>query len=317
VVIVVFEGFQSLDAFGPAEVFSRAGYDVELAAVAAGPVRTSNGIRVEVERALAHVRGEVDTVLVAGGDGTRAALADDGLLRGLARLAGRARRVVSVCSGAFLLAEIGLLDGRRATTHWKWCDVLARRYPAVEVDGDSIFVRDGEVWTSAGVTAGIDLALALVDDDLGVATARDVARDLVVYLQRPGGQHQFSVAMATQPASRPVLRELQAWIREHLRDDCSVAALARRASMSERTLARAFRAELGVPPADFVEQVRIEAARQLLESSDLTVAAVARSCGFGTTETLHRAFLRRVQVTPAAYRERFKHPFRPSIERAG
>ncbi len=311
VVIVVFEGFQSLDAFGPAEVFARAGYEVQLAAVSAGPVRASNGVRIDVECALPRVRGELDTLLVAGGDGTRQALDDDDLLRAIAHSARRARRVVSVCSGAFLLAEIGLLDGRRATTHWKWCDVLARRYPAVEVDADSIFVRDGNVWTSAGVTAGIDLALALVDDDLGVDAARDVARDLVVYLQRPGGQHQFSVALATQPATRPVLRELQSWIREHLRDDCSVAALARQASMSERTLARAFRAELGVSPADLVEQLRIEAARQLLESSDLTVAAVARSCGFGTTETLHRAFLRRVNVTPAAYRERFRHPYRP------
>jgi transcriptional regulator GlxA family with amidase domain len=316
VVIVVFEGFQSLDAFGPAEVFSRAGYEVQLAAVVAGPVRASNGVCVEVEHPLSRVRGDLDTLLVAGGDGTRQALGDDDLLRAIARLAKRARRVVSVCSGAFLLAQVGLLDGRRATTHWKWCDVLARQYPAVEVDGDSIFVRDGNVWTSAGVTAGIDLALALVDDDLGVVEAREVARDLVVYLQRPGGQHQFSVALATQPATRPVLRDLQAWVREHLRDDCSVAALARQAAMSERTLARAFRAELDVSPADFVEQVRIEAARQLLESSDLTVAAVARSCGFGTTETLHRAFLRRVHVTPAAYRERFKHPYRPSIERA-
>jgi transcriptional regulator GlxA family with amidase domain len=320
VVIVVFEGFQSLDAFGPAEVFARAGDEVQLAALAAGPVRASNGVRIDVELALPHLRGQIDTLLVTGGPGTRDALRDGELLGAIARSARRARRVVSVCSGAFLLAEAGLLDGRRATTHWKWCDVLARQYPAVEVDGDSIFVRDGNVWTSAGVTAGIDLALALVDDDQGVAVAREVARDLVVYLQRPGGQQQFSVALATQPATRPALRDLQTWVREHLRDDCSVAALARQAAMSERTLARAFRAELGVSPADFVEQVRIEAGRQLLESSDLTVAAVARSCGFGTTETLHRAFLRRVNVTPAAYRERFRRPYRPdrpTHERAG
>lgn len=306
--MVVFEGFQSLDAFGPIEVFDAAGdaYRVTLAAPVAGAVRASNGVAVVAERALAGVRGPIDTLLVAGGDGTRTALADPTVVAGVRRLADRARRVTSVCSGAFLLAEAGLLDGRSATTHWAWCETLRRQYPDVAVDDDAIFVRDGEIWTSAGVTAGIDLALALVEDDLGAAAARRIARELVVYLQRPGGQSQFSAALAGQArARRPVLRELLAWIREHLDEDCSVPALARAAAMSERSLSRLFRAELDATPADVVEALRLEVARQHLEATELTVAAIAGRCGFGTPETLHRAFQRQLHITPTEYRSRF------------
>lgn len=316
VVFVAFEGMQLLDLVGPLEVFAGAaltagpskGYRTEIAALEGGEgrtVTTSSGVVVGVPLALEQVEGRIDTLVVVGGQGSRAAAADPAVVAEVRRLARRAGRVSSVCTGAFVLASAGLLDGRRATTHWAYCDALASGHPAVEVLGDPIFVRDGSVWTSAGVTAGIDLALALVEDDLGPGVARRVARHLVVYLQRPGGQNQFSAPLAVQAAERPALRELQVWIREHLDADCSAAALAREAGMSERTLARAFRNECGTTPADYVEQVRVEAARQALETSDLTVAAVAARCGFGTPETMHRAFNRRLGVTPGAYRARF------------
>lgn len=312
IVFVGFDGLEALDLFGPWEVFATARqlvegptYDLVLTSVDGGPVRTASGLAIADTVDLGRLRGPVDTIVVVGGDGTRQAVADPVLLRAVQRLAGRARRVTSVCTGSFVLAAAGLLDGRRATTHWAYADVLADAFPSVEVDADPIFVRDGPVWTSAGVTAGIDLALALVADDLGPDAARQVARRLVVYLQRPGGQHQFSAPMALQAAERPALRDLQVWIREHLDADCTVPALAQQAGMSERTLARAFRRECGTTPADYVEQVRVEAARQLLETTDLGVAAIARRCGFTHAETLHRAFRRRTGTTPAAHRARF------------
>jgi transcriptional regulator GlxA family with amidase domain len=242
---------------------------------------------------------------VAGGEGTAAALADGALVRGVRRLAGRARRVTSVCSGAFLLAEAGLLDGRRVTTHWSAAGTLARRYPTVTVDARPIFVRDGHVWTSAGVTAGMDLALALVGDDHGPELARAVARWLVLYLQRPGGQAQFSAHLDGRLARRPSLQDLQTWMAEHLDQDLSVAALARRAAMSERHFARRFREETGVTPADHVEALRTEAACRLLETTDEAIAAVARCCGFGTVETMYRAFRRRHGTTPGRHRAHF------------
>ena len=312
--VVGFGGIQSLDLVGPWEVFATADrlatsgprYRLELAAAGGGPITSSSGLAFGRAADLGRLRGPVDTLVVVGGDGTREAVVDEHLLAGIRRIAPRCRRVTSVCSGAFLLAAAGLLDGRRATTHWSWVDAMAASFPEVTVEADPIFVRDGDVWTSAGVTAGIDLSLALVEDDHGPDVARAVARQLVVYLQRPGGQHQFSAPLALQAADRPALRDLQTWIREHVADDCSVPALARQAGMSERTLARAFRTECGTTPADYVEQVRVEAARQLLETTDLTVATVATRCGFGTTETLHRAFRRRTGSTPAAHRARFR-----------
>jgi len=222
------------------------------------------------------------------------------------RASRRARRTTSVCTGSYLLAAAGLLDGRRATTHWEYCDRLAARYPAVRLDPDPVFVRDGDIWTSAGVTAGMDLALALVEDDLGPEVALTVARLLVVFLKRPGGQSQFSGALSVQQASRPALRELQAWIAGHLDDDLSVAALAARAHLSERSFARAFRAEVGQTPAVYVETLRVERARALLEDGAESLEAVARAAGFSSAEVLRRAFHRRLGVGPAAYRERFR-----------
>jgi transcriptional regulator GlxA family with amidase domain len=218
--------------------------------------------------------------------------------------------VTSVCSGAFVLAAAGLLDGRRATTHWQWCDTLAALYPGIAVERDSIFVVDGSVYTSAGVTAGMDLALALVEEDLGPDVARDVAQQLVVFLRRPGGQSQFSAQIAAPPAEREPLREVQAYIAANVAADLSVPSLAERAAMSPRNFARAFRRETGMTPAAYVESVRVEQARIALEGSDAGVESIARHCGFGTVETMRRAFHRRLGVGPAAYRSRF----RPQLE---
>lgn len=312
VVILAFPGLQTLDVHGPAEVFSTAttlnrgdGYAVEVAAQDPGPVRTSS-VALHPDGAIADCRGRIDTLLVPGGTGVAAACEDEALVGWLRAAAGRSRRVASVCTGSFLLARAGLLDGRRATTHWSGCTELARRHPEVEVDPDPIFVRDGHVITSAGVTAGMDLALALVEEDLGREIALEVARWLVLFVKRPGGQAQFSSQLAAQMAEREPLRELQAWIPDHLTDDLSVPALASRACMSERNFARAFRAETGMTPAAYVESARVESARIALETGGLPVEAVARRSGFGTVETMRRAFRRRLGVSPGSYRERFR-----------
>lgn len=247
----------------------------------------------------------VDTFLVAGGEGRRQLVEDESLLRELARIAPRARRFGSVCGGAFLLAAAGLLDGRRVTTHWAGCDGLARRHPSLTVEPDRIFVRDGEVVTSAGVTAGIDLALALVEEDHGGEVARTVARWLVVFLQRPGGQSQFSERLqAPVPAESP-LRALIDGIVAEPGGDHRVSTLAQRAALSERQLSRLFLRQARTTPARFVERVRVEAARDLLEGSTLPVEAISARCGFGSAETMRRAFLRVLGVGPAEYRDRF------------
>ena len=306
VVIVAFPDVQSLDVTGPAEVFAAGGYRVEIVAPTAGVVRASSGIALWADRSLADVRGPIDTLVVAGGAGTRAVMDDEGFVARIRRLAPKCRRVSSVCSGAFVLAAAGLLDGRRATTHWGWCDLLAESFPTVTVEPDRIFVRDGDVWTSAGVTAGIDLALAMVEDDQGRDVALGVARLLVVFLKRPGGQSQFSAQLAGQLAERQPLGDLQGWIADHLDEDLSVERLADRAAMSVRNFSRTFAREVGVTPARFVERVRVEGARRLLEESTLSVDEIARRCGFGTAETMRRTFLRGLHVTPTEYRRRFR-----------
>jgi transcriptional regulator GlxA family with amidase domain len=232
---------------------------------------------------------------------------DAALIARLRRVAARPRRLGSVCTGAFLLAATGLLDGRRATTHWAFCEQLAAEHPRIEVDPDPIFVRDGNVYTSAGVTSGMDLALALVEEDHGRELALAVARWLVLFLKRPGGQSQFSAQLSAQLASRAPLQELQAWIVENVGEDLSVAALAARAGMSPRNFARVFTREVGVTPARFVETARVEAARrQLEENGGQGVDGVAFTCGFGSAETLRRAFLRTLRVSPRDYRSRFQ-----------
>ena len=313
IVIVAFPDVQSLDVTGPAEVFAAASrlghadYAVDVVASGGEPIETTSGLRL-VPRPLSSARGPIDTLIVAGGAGTEAAVDDERLIAWVRGAAGRSRRTASVCTGAFLLARAGLLAGRRATTHWAWCPALRRRHPDVRVDPDPIFVRDGDVWTSAGVTAGIDLSLALVEDDAGAEAARDVARWLVLFLRRPGGQAQFSAQRSRRPAERDPLRELQAWLPDHLDDDLSVGALAERACMSPRNFARAFLREVGATPAAYVAELRLERARAELEGGDLPVDAVARRCGFGTAETMRRAFHRRLRVGPSEYRERFRSP---------
>ena len=312
ILVLAVEGAQSLDVMGPVEVFDHAdrlapgSYGIEVVGPTSdGQITMSNGVRLGVEP-LPEPPPRHDTLVVAGGVGARGATDDAAIVDWVARASRRARRTTSVCTGSYLLAAAGLLDGRRATTHWAFCDDLTARYPAVGLDPDPVFVRDGDIWTSAGVTAGMDLALSLVEDDLGAEVALTVARLLVVFLKRPGGQSQFSSALSAQQATRPALRELQAWIAGHLDEDLSVAALAARASLSERSFARAFRTEVGQTPAAYVETLRVERARALLQDGAESLEAVARAAGFSSAEVLRRAFHRRVGVSPAAYRERFR-----------
>lgn len=315
ILIVAFDGVQALDVTGPGDVFSLADptgacYQLRLVAREASVV-TSSGLRVTPDAGLRRVPPAIDTLIVAGGSGDRGTSADEELVDWLRRASGRARRVASVCTGAFLLARAGLLDGRRATTHWSACDELARRHPEVEVLPDSIYVRDGNVYTSAGVTAGIDLALALVEEDLGLEVATRVARQLVLFVRRPGGQSQFSHGLAARTASRPGIRELQEWINDHLDHELSVEALAGRAAMSPRNFARVFAAQTGKTPAAYVEALRLERARMLLEDTDDPIDAIAKRCGFGTVETLRRSFARHLHVSPRDYRQRFTRLVEP------
>ena len=247
----------------------------------------------------------IHTLVVVGGLGVRAHLGSDEFRAQLRGLAQRAERVTSVCTGALLLADAGLLAHRLATTHWASIDELVALSPTTDVEGDSIYVRDGDVWTSAGVTAGIDLALAMVEDDHGIDLAHQVAAWLVVFAQRPGGQSQFSARSTPRPARRRELRDLQHWIADHLADDLTIAALATRCAMSERTFARVFRDETATTPAAYVESLRLDAARHLLETTDLTVAGVAREVGFRSPERLHRAVKRHLGTTPDRYRQHF------------
>ena len=311
VAVVTFPSAQILDVTGPLEVFSSATrlvpgaeYRTRVVSASGGPVRASSGLSFDTTP-LTDVPGPVDTLVVAGGRDMDEACADEELVGHVRRLASGARRITSVCSGAFLLAAGGLLDGRRATTHWAECQLLATAYPRVSVDGDAIYVRDGDVWTSAGVTAGIDLALALVAEDHGARAAATVARHLVVYLRRSGGQAQFSSLLAAQAASREPLRDLLAWLPDHLTADLTVPALARRVHLSERQFSRVFRAELDATPSQHVETLRVEAACRLLETTGHAVDHIARICGFGAPETMNRAFRRRLNTTPGDHRHHF------------
>ena len=310
--LLAFPDAQSLDFVGPLEVFAIAErlspgrYTTEVVAPGGRPFATNSGLNVAPHRSTRACTGAIDTLVVAGGQGVRAALRDNALVQWIGRAATRSRRVTSVCTGSFLLAEAGLLEGRRVATHWASAGRLAERHPGIYVDAESIFVRDGDVWTSAGVTAGMDLALALVEDDLGPEAALEVARWLVVYAKRPGGQAQFSAALAAQTAQREPLREVQEWVRANPAGDCSIEALAARACMSPRNFSRAFSAEVGMTPAAWVEASRVDLAKGLLETTFAPTEVVAAECGFGTVETLRRAFRRRVGVSPGQYRERFR-----------
>ncbi|TFC21195.1 GlxA family transcriptional regulator [Cryobacterium glucosi] len=310
-VIVGFPSVQILDVTGPLEVFSTASrflpivrYATELVSTDGGPVLSTSGLEFATGPIDA-VAGNIDTLVVAGGRDMEEAAGDPRLVDSIRRLALVSRRVASVCSGAFLLGAAGLLDGRRATTHWAECEVLGRAYPEVTVDPDAIYVQDGNVWTSAGVTAGIDLALALVADDHGRKAAATVARRLVVYLRRSGGQAQFSALLAAQSANDEPIRDVLAWLPDNLTADLSISGMATRAHLSERQFSRVFKSEVGVTPAEHVEAIRMEAACSLLETTMLTVEEIARACGFGTPETMNRAFRRRLNTTPTNHRDHF------------
>ncbi len=310
VVVLVYGGCQLLDIAGPAEVFGVANgmvdgaYRIAVASREGRDVVSSCGLRIGVHARLADLDGPIDTLLVPGGPTWTAALEDDPLLDALREAAARSRRVAGICAGAFPLAAVGLLDGRRATTHWQFQDELAERFPEVALERDPIFVGDDGVYTSAGASAGIDLALAMVEEDLGPGIARSVAAHLVVFMQRPANQAQFSVRLRTQPPLRSSLRPLLDAIAADPAGDHRLPALAARAGFSERHLARVFARELGTTPARYVEQVRVEAARALLEGSDTPLETVARTCGLRSAETLRRVFLRELAMTPHAYRQR-------------
>lgn len=280
-------------------------YHVQVMSLGGGALPLCGGVEVSATRSLARFRGPVDTLVVVGGPLAPDVSESPELARALRRAARRARRVVSFCTGAFLLAAAGLLDHKRVTTHWRYGDELAARYPAVQVDTDPIFVRDGRIWTSAGITAGIDLLLALIEEDEGSEVAREVARLLVIFLRRTGSQAQFSAQLSTQLADRHPIRELQQYIVDHPEADLSLDVLARRINTSPRHFARIFRAETGLSPGRYVEQVRIETARRRLEESELSVEAVAAACGFGSVGNFRRVFAKAMDVSPFEYRRSF------------
>lgn len=315
VAVVAYDGAHSLDVAGPLEVFSaadellryggRRGYEVGVATLDGATIRSESGLDLGARwslTALGRTEPLPHTVLVAGGRGSRTVCDDPALVGEVARLVAACDRSGSVCTGAFVLAAAGVLDGRRATTHWAWAEQLATTHPAVDVAPDDIYTRDGDVWTSAGVTAGMDLALALVAEDHDDETARQVSQWLVMYLRRSGGQSQFSAPVTAATARRDEIRRVQDRVAANPAADCAVAEMARVASMSPRHFARVFREQVGMTPARYVESCRIDLARSLLETTDLTVAEVARRSGLGDASTLHRAFDRHLSVSPAAYR---------------
>ena len=303
-----------LDVTGPIQVFASANtlmaqagqpvpYAIRVVAQGGERIEASGGVELAAHP-LSPVDADLDTLVIAGGEGVAAAATKTQLLDWLRERAKHARRTASVCTGAFLLAASGMLDGRRAVTHWAFCAELARRFPAVRVEPDPIFVQDGAVWTSAGVTAGIDLALALVEEDLGRAAALAVARYLVVFLKRPGGQAQFSEFLSLQ-AAEDRFAALHDWISNHLADDLSLPVLAVQAGMSERSFSRHYAESTGLTPARAVERLRVEGARHLLSETRLPVKRISRRCGFGSEETMRRSFLRLLDTTPQDYRARF------------
>jgi transcriptional regulator GlxA family with amidase domain len=311
---LAFPEVQLLDVTGPFQVLASANvlareagqplpYELRVVAAVPGPIVSSAGLTLLADP-LPAPEQPIDTLIVAGGAGVEAASRDGALLDWIVRHASTARRVSSVCSGAFILAAAGLLNGRRATTHWSRCADLAAAYPLVRVERDPIYINDGKLWTSAGVTAGIDMALALMEADLGRSIATVVARHLVVFAKRPGGQAQFSAGLALT-GSDATFDRLHTWMRQNLRGNLAVPALAEQAGMSERSFLRHYRQVIGVTPARAVERVRVEAARQALGATSLPIKRIARDCGFGSEETMRRSFMRVLAVPPHAYRERF------------
>lgn len=311
IVIVAYPGIQSLDVVGPYEVFAGASemvsgaYGVAVCALAPGPIVAESGLTLTAA-ALPGDDEAIDTLVLPGGAGVQDARQDRRLIEWIAATAPRCRRVATVCTGTFLAAEAGLLDGRRVTTHWARAERLQHDFPALSVDADPIYVRDGAVWTSAGVTAGIDLALALVEDDLGTDVAQTVARWLVMFLHRPGGQTQFAAPVWAPRAERSTVRAVQSLVEAAPGGDHRLPAMAAAAAMSVRHFSRVFAEEVGETPGRYVERVRLEAARRDLETTTDTLDVIAARCGFGTAETMRRVFHRRLEVAPDSYRRRFR-----------
>ena len=314
IAVLVFPGVQMLDVTGPLDVFTEGArqsgqpdfYQFDLIALDEGPITASNGMVFQPSCTIDTAPSDIDTLLVAGGPQIRDMEPQDRLMQWLVRQAGQVRRLGSVCSGALLLATAGLLDGRHVTTHWNISGYLARRFPKVNMEHDRIYIRDGSLYTSAGVSAGLDLALALVEEDLGRETALKVARELVMFLKRPGGQSQFSAHLAAQTAERSAIRALQEWVLENLDQNLSVDRMAAQAGMSVRNFSRLFKSDTEMTPADFVESARIDAARRMLEDSPTPLKRVAARAGFHDPNSLRRAFVRRMGVTPGDYRSRFQ-----------
>lgn len=325
VVFLAGPGTEMLDLVGPLQVFARAAekfragnpgsppiYSVEVISTSSRKsVLTNCGVRISAHKTFREVRGEIDTLLIAGGNAIERDEIPIDVVRWLRKVARRTRRVGSVCTGAMLLARSGLLDGRQATTHWAWCELLTKRCPRANVDPTPIFVRDGNVYTSAGVTAGMDLALALVEEDHGSALALQVARNLVLYLRRPGGQSQFSAALSLQMTDRKPLRELESWVLDNLDKPLTVPALAARVAMSPRNFARVFTKEMKTTPAKFVERLRVEAARRRLEESQNSMETIAGECGFGNVNSMRNVFQRTLRIAPGQYRRSWS-PLDPS-----
>jgi len=311
IVMLAFRNAQVLDVVGPMQILAAVNderpspaYALTLLAEKKGPFVTSGGLRLDADGPYAALPKTIDTLMISGGT-IETALRDPAMMKAVRDGAKRARRVVSICSGAFFLAAAGLLKGKRATTHWRSVGLLAKYYPDVTVEPDALFVRDGKIWTSAGVTAGMDLALALVREDWGDDMALAIARRHVMFLMRPGGQSQFSAHLAAEAKGKGKLAGLLRWIPEHIDGALDVATLAARANMSERSFARIFRKETGETPAAFVARARLDAARRLLTASDLSVEIVAARAGFGSEERMRRAFRRHLRIAPAQFRARF------------
>ncbi|WP_313296571.1 helix-turn-helix domain-containing protein [Diaphorobacter sp.] len=318
--MVIYPGFKALEAIGPMSVFDYAnvhlrqrgqpdGYDVRVVAEQCGAVRSDTLMALEATQSLAQMEQEGlgCTVVIVGSRHIETVLgASDALVHWLERVGPQVQRLIALCSGSFFLAKAGLLNGRRAATHWSVAGALQQRYPQVEVDADAIYVRDGALWTSAGVTAGIDLALAVVEEDFGHALALEVARDLVMYLKRPGGQSQFSVRLASQGTTHRSVQNLQQWILQHLQEPLPMSRMAEQAAMSERHLSRLFQQECAQTPIAFVESARLERAKQLLEeNAALPLKTIAARAGLGSEQALRHLFVRQLGITPQTYRERF------------
>ncbi|MNR84404.1 HTH-type transcriptional regulator CdhR [compost metagenome] len=313
VAVLAFPGVQLLDIAGPADVFMEAArqlgdpraYRVQIIGTESGPFKSSSGLNVTPDATLQNFRGSIDTLLVAGSPDTDVITADSARDAWLMKRARSVRRIGSVCTGALILGMAGLLEGKRITTHWSSAEKLAAMFPQTEVDPDCIYLRDGQLYTSAGVTAGMDLALAMVEEDHGRELALKVAREMVMFLKRPGGQSQYSTHLAAQHTEGSAIGQIQAYVLANLRADLSVPQLAAHARMSERSFARSFKAESGTTPASFVEAARLDQARRLIEEQSQPLKRIAQLCGFSNLDAMRKAFMRRISIGPAEYRRRF------------